>query len=817
MNPFKPNNGPIDRLKRNTYDLMYINNFTGNFGTLYPVFCKEVNPGDSLSIETVFGLRAQPMVFPVQTPIRADIHYFYVRNRTLWTNFMDFYGKTKEGLVHPYIDRPISDFKTKSIYDFLGVPTTVMSGSYISPTLAVNPYNYMDTWFSTGKDIVAGNAVSAIVNPLYGDPLIKAVNKKNSLTFFESQSLYFSTKCVGSSDGIGGTMIGGAQLFNGNFVSKNRINNPSKATWCVPGIIGPYLEYDSYINAFHDFSGPSTIWKFPKFSFINSNVDGNYNNDNNVSATGGIGACIQLYMTKSTWNLNSASEAPLVYTGCTFKLPSAYNSAAGKFGYKNGCLTFDSFSYNTGVDIAQIEQLRRNGYDLIVPLFLIYPANDMTDTETMWYKFYYGTFRFGGSVVLHDAKYVDKITDASELVSLPWCGGTKYMHLNALPYRAYEAIYNSFYRNQQVNPFKLTVNGQPEYNRYVTNLLGGADSTPYKLYQRNYEYDFLTGAFHSPQQGLAPLIGLTVNNSNQTATFKFSSPDINNGAEITATTKIDDGGQVIGITGYDPDLPQSNISRLMESINYGISINDIRQTNGLQRWLEKNIRRGYRYKDQLASHFGVNVSFNELLMPEFIGGASKPINVDTIYQTVTNENGVLGDYAGRAGVAGSSNHRVSKYCDEAGFIIGILSIVPTPVYSQVPAGYAFKHDLLDYYFPEFSKIGMQPIFKKHITPLQTAVTELNDVFGYQRPYWDLIRSVDEVHGEFRSTANGYVIQRMFAETPILNQNFLEINSEHLNDVFMITDTDVSDQFKGQIKFLCKRKTSIPLNAVPSIE
>ena len=84
MNPFKPQNGPIDRPKRNVYDLSYTSHLTANFGTLYPVFCKKVSPGDSMSIETTFGLRAQPMIFPVQTKMRADIHYFYVRNRTLW-------------------------------------------------------------------------------------------------------------------------------------------------------------------------------------------------------------------------------------------------------------------------------------------------------------------------------------------------------------------------------------------------------------------------------------------------------------------------------------------------------------------------------------------------------------------------------------------------------------------------------------------------------------------------------------------------------------------------------------------------------------
>ena len=83
MNPFKEKQ-PVPQPNRNSFDLSFDNNLTTTFGKLVPVFVKEVIPGDSFEIDTQFGLRMMPTVFPVQSKVRADIHFFYVRNRNLW-------------------------------------------------------------------------------------------------------------------------------------------------------------------------------------------------------------------------------------------------------------------------------------------------------------------------------------------------------------------------------------------------------------------------------------------------------------------------------------------------------------------------------------------------------------------------------------------------------------------------------------------------------------------------------------------------------------------------------------------------------------
>lgn len=113
--------------KRNNFDLFHQNHLTIKPGMITPILCKPVVPGDSFRIKTSIGLKFMPMPFPVQSHMRAVIHYFYCRNKNLWKNWQNFIQGLEEH-THPYIDQPNEYFKTSTLADYLGVPTTVVSG-----------------------------------------------------------------------------------------------------------------------------------------------------------------------------------------------------------------------------------------------------------------------------------------------------------------------------------------------------------------------------------------------------------------------------------------------------------------------------------------------------------------------------------------------------------------------------------------------------------------------------------------------------------------------------------------------------------------
>ena len=159
MNPFKEKQ-PVQQPNRNSFDLSFDNNLTTTFGKLVPVFVKEVIPGDSFEIDTQFGLRMMPTVFPVQSKVRADIHFFYVRNRNLWKHWQDFISGQLDTKEHPFPYLKIEPNKqnrlaTGSLLDYLGVPTSVVSRGYgedLTLQRQIGDYNdlyslYFDEYF----------------------------------------------------------------------------------------------------------------------------------------------------------------------------------------------------------------------------------------------------------------------------------------------------------------------------------------------------------------------------------------------------------------------------------------------------------------------------------------------------------------------------------------------------------------------------------------------------------------------------------------------------------------------------------------------
>ncbi len=381
--------------------------------------------------------------------------------------------------------------------------------------------------------------------------------------------------------------------------------------------------------------------------------------------------------------------------------------------------------------------------------------------------------------------------------------------ISALPFRAYEMIYNSFYRDARNNPYVL--NGEVQYNQFIPTVDGGLDDNIYPLRYRNWEYDFLTTCQPTPQFGNAPLVGIT-------AAGKMTFVASEDGQEYNVQAEVADDGSSISSVSYSENIPNSVARSLVDVVSSGISINDFRNVNSFQRFLETTMRRGLKAVDQLKAHFDVDASYNALDMPEFIGGISTVVDAQKVNNLNGDGSAPLGDYAGQLSCIGNQRHKVRCYCDEPGFIIGIVCVHPVPLYSQLLPKFFLKRSNLDYFFPEFGHIGLQPVLQREVSPLQVSASDSSkqtDVFGYQRAWYDYLSSVDEVHGLFRTQLRDYVLNRSFFGVPKLSPDFTVINPEHLNDIFTVQD--VSDKILGKIVFNVKAVRPIPKYGIPKID
>lgn len=764
--------------KRNVFDLSFRNNGTYQFGYLYPVFCKEVIPGDSFKIDPTFALRFLPTAFPIQTKINANLHFFYVRNRNLWEGWQKFIGHTAD-VEFPFLSGTQDSIRTSGLGDYLGVPTTVISGpSYLSeltyPRLFSNDdsntflsYRFNKLGFSAGLDysiLFGGSSLDSISGP-------QVTGGNNYSNRFISTMNY----------GIDNV------TFSDTFYL---VANTGVAT--APNV--DLLDFDIILSTIFDdtTSSPSA---FPELAF---GVHGNIIDKDPITG-------------KSTIEFKLTPDTNFYHRSDLGATPLKFGSSSEIVSYLNGLFSGHK------VSITLYQPTTLTGKSSILPA-------TQTRTAANGQRYVYSMGFVSGSAGLEDL--VDIPDDRNPFIA----SNESNVRLSALPFRAYESIYNAFYRNDQNDP--LMIDGQPEYDTYVPNTNGGSDSYPYQLYKRNWELDFLTSAVQSPQQGIAPLVGVSQSGD---FTFVHKDSDGNIGYFSAKASLASDGSSITGVelsdkvtldglptTPITADIPEDvkrgSIYSLKQMALAGISINDFRNVNALQRWLETNIRRGYKYRDQIKSHFGIDLDYQVLDMPEFIGGVSQAVYSSQVNQTTETETDPLGSYAGQLSLIASSNHSIKHYCHEHGFIIGIFSVTPVPNYSQLLPKHFIKYNYLDYYFPEFGHIGMQPIDYREVCPLQAYGVNPQNVlntFGYQRPWYDYIASVDEVHGLFRTNLRNFVLNRQFATLPVLNKDFLQVDPDQLNDVFTIDD--VSDKILGQIQFNVIAKRPIPKFGIPRLE
>lgn len=761
MGVFSKDQGGKKTLKRNTYPVSRQINTTFNFGQLIPFSLREINPGESVKIRPSVGLRFMPTYFPVQNKMKCYINYFYVRSRNLYKDFKQFYEDNSPSTSHPYLAFPSSLASSRSRMFSVGGLADHMG---ISVTRHVGP-----------NDIAFNIPLSATSGYFYSVPFrFSNIGNSPYVPFGERPVLstgnpsdYIFPTDFGNTSPRDPLPFGRAFGFSIGDVLGTSSKPYSAGTYTLslrdlPSSVLSYLDEHDF-NIFYCYclvqAKPSSSGKAKVISGIlplsfSNSLESHYHLDDDVSLSIHIPSSLSI-------DIDS--------------LPSS--SPAGPYTYRYSFVPF----------VVPSSSPAGESYPVPLPVSLS-PVSDPVD------------FRYASSTVVSVGDTLSSFNPFSEELD-----AESFVPLNSMPFRAYEQIYNAFYRDERNNP--LMRDGKPVYDEFLLNTDGGRDCTDYKIHYRNWEQDPYTTALPSPQQGIAPLVGIS---STGIATFQ----DLESGKQYTVRSIVDDSGDKVvnaeftedSLKDMNSDWKPSVARALVSYATSGISINDFRNVNALQRFKELNLRRGRKYKDLMEARFGVNISYAEMNMPEFIGGASFDVQPVQVNQTTNQgENDPLGSYAGQLFASGGSKHSITKFCDEHGYIIGIISVVPTPVYETVTPKLFFKHHLLDFWQPEFNHIGLQPIPMKELDVFgqhAKSPDNMDEEFGYQRPWYDYISALDSVHGQFRTSLSSFVMYRSWSEPPSLSPDFLLVDpSSGIDDVFSVrTDSEGNsvDKILGQI-------------------
>lgn len=394
--------------------------------------------------------------------------------------------------------------------------------------------------------------------------------------------------------------------------------------------------------------------------------------------------------------------------------------------------------------------------------------------------------------------------------------------VSALPLRAYNLIWNEWFRDQNLqNPAAVsTGNGPDTRTDYVTRRRGKrhdyftsclpwvqkfasvplplGTSAPVKTSSSN---TLVTGA----QAGLTfreTSAGALVTNSG-TLGINTSSQAVYNASGINSTI-----GSVYPANLY-ADLSQATAA----------TINQIRQAFQIQKLLERDARGGTRYTELVRSHFGVISPDARLQRPEYLGGGVTPINIQSIPQTsataVSGSTTPIGSLAAY-GTALAQGHGFTQSFTEHGYVIGLISVRADLNYQQGLRRHWSRSTRYDFYFPVFAMLGEQAVYNKEIYAQGTSAD--NQVFGYQERWAEYRYQPSQITGKLRSTSASpldiWHLAQKFTAIPTLNSTFIEENPPV--DRIVATTSQTGDQFVLDCFFRNKAARPLPMYSVPGL-